>query len=203
MVDPDWGNEDPDATKVKRMSSGYNTPPTQSSYPASAVPAVSTSTQAHPVPPRLPPRFKSDASSVSAYSSADDGESLSTQPLPPSNPSHLPASTGGSAVGDSGMGESERREYEQHLEMLKYEADLAAVGDGKAFAVASVEERVIPTSTKTAGLGFEAGVGDKADRMDLPPTYMPAGNGDQQVQQQEDLGRQMEKMSVTGTSTSK
>jgi hypothetical protein len=203
MVDPDWGNEDPDATKVKRMSSGYNTPPTQSSYPASAVPAVSTSTQAHPVPPRLPPRFKSDASSVSAYSSADDGESPSTQPLPPSNPPHIPFSSGGSAVGDSGMDESERREYEQHLEMLKYEADLAAAGDGKAFAVASVEERVIPTSTTTAGLGFEAGAGDKADRMELPPTYMPAGNGDQQVQQQEDLGRQMEKMSVTGTSTSK
>ena len=203
MVDPDWGNEDPDATKVKRMSSGYNTPPTQSSYPASAVPAVSTSTQAHPVPPRLPPRFKSDASSVSAYSSADDGESPSTQPFPPSNLSHLPASTRGSAVGDSGMDESERREYEQHLEMLRYEADLAAAGDGKALAVASVEERVIPTSTTTAGLGFEAGAGDKADRMELPPTYMPAGNGDQQVQQQEDLGRQMEKMSVTGTSTSK
>jgi hypothetical protein len=203
MVDPDWGNEDPDATKVKRMSSGYNTPLTQSSYPASSVSAVPTSTQAHPVPPRLPPRFKSDASSVSVYSSADDEESPSTQPLPPSNPSHLPASMRGSAVGDSGMDESERREYEQHLEMLKYEADLAAAGDGKAFAVAPVEERVIPTSTTTAGLGFEAGAGDKADDVDLPPTYMhSSGTADQQVQQ-EDLGRQMEKMSVTGTSTSK
>jgi hypothetical protein len=204
MVDPDWGNEDPDAAKVKRMSSGYNTPPTQSSYPASAVPAVSTSTQAHPVPPRLPPRFKSDASSVSAYSSADDGESPSTQPLPPPNPSHLPASTGGSAVGDSGMDESERREYEQHLEMLKYEADLAAAGDGQAVTVASHQEGIVPTSTTISGPGFGAGAGDKADDVDLPPTYMhSSGAADQQIQQQEDLGRQMQKMSVTGTSTSK
>lgn len=203
MVDPDWGNEDPDATKIKRMSSGYNTPLTQSHYP---VPAVSTSTQAHPVPPRLPPRFKSEASSVSAYSSADDGESPSTQPLPPSNPSHLPASTRGSAVGDSGMDESERREYEQHLEMLRYEADLAAAGSGQPVTVASYQEGIVPTSTTITGPGFGAGAGagDKADDVDLPPTYMhSSGTADQQVQQQEDLGRQMEKMSVTGTSTSK
>lgn len=200
MVDPDWGNEDPDATKVKRMSSGYNTPLTQSHYP---VPAVSISTQAHAVPPRLPPRFKSDASSVSAYSSADDGESPSTQPLPPSNPSHLPASMRGSAVGDSGMDESERREYEQHLEMLKYEADLAAVGDGQAVTVASNQEGIVPTSTTISGSSFEAGAGDKAGDVDLPPTYMhSSGTADQQVQR-EDLGRQMEKMSVIGTSTSK
>lgn len=105
-------------------------------------------------------------------------------------------------MGDSGMDESERREYEQHLEMLKYEADLAAAGSGQPVIVASNQEGIVPTST-ISGPGFGAGAGDKAGDVDLPPTYMhSSGTGDQQIQQ-EDLGRQMEKMSVTGTSTSK
>jgi hypothetical protein len=106
-------------------------------------------------------------------------------------------------VGDSGMGESERREYEQHLEMLKYEADLAAAGAEQPVTVATHQEGIVPASTTISVSGFEAGAGDKADDVDLPPTYMhSSGTADQQVQQ-EDLGRQMEKMSVTGTSTSK
>jgi hypothetical protein len=106
------------------------------------------------------------------------------------------------------MDESERREYEQHLEMLKYEADLAAAGSGQPVTVASYQEGIVPTSTTISGPGFGAGAGagagNKADDVDLPPTSMhSSGTADQQIQQQEDLGRQMEKMSVTGTSTSK
>ena len=97
MVDPDWGNDDPHATEIRRMS-GSNTP-------NRVVPANQDVKRA--VPPPLPARFQSNASSVSTYSTAEDGEVSVSQPAP------------ASGFPTSDMDESERREYEQYQEMLK------------------------------------------------------------------------------------
>jgi len=102
MVDPEYGNDDPEATKIRRQSG--------SSTPTHNVPASSTAPRL--VPPPLPPRFQSNASSASAYSDAVDEE----QPVILSEKGHQ-------AFDATGMDEGERREYEQYLEMLKQEEE--------------------------------------------------------------------------------
>jgi hypothetical protein len=102
MVDPDYGNDDPEATKI-RPQSGSSTPVHTASTPGIA-PRL--------IPPPLPPRFQSNASSTSAYSDAVDEE----QPINPSD-------RGPQAFGPSEMDAAERREYEQYLEMLKQEEE--------------------------------------------------------------------------------
>jgi hypothetical protein len=102
MVDPEYGNDDPEATKIRHQS-GSSTP---------MHPAPASGIAPRLVPPPLPPRFQSNASSASAYSDAVDDE----QPVISSEKGHQ-------AIDATGMDESERREYEQYQEMLKQEEE--------------------------------------------------------------------------------
>jgi len=152
MVDPEYGNDDPEATKIRHQS-GTSTP-THAAPASVVVPRL--------VPPPLPPRFQSNASSASAYSDAVDEEQHV-----------IPSEKGPQAFDATGMDESERREYEQYLTMLKQEEE---------------HDREI-----------QQGVPEPAAAtLDQPPVYVDTATPrqNQSATFEPDISQQMEKMAL-------
>jgi hypothetical protein len=113
MVDPEVGDDDPEASVISRRSSASHTAP-------------------RAMPPPLPKRFQSSISSASEYSEPERPETGYT-PAAIEHTNAYPISgidMGG--VGINEMDESTRREHEQYLQALKEsEAEHAALQNDK------------------------------------------------------------------------
>lgn len=153
MVDAEYGNNDPEATHIRR-SSGSSTPNR----------TIATDDVKRPVPPPLPARFQSTASSASTYSTAEDHET---------SPSH-PAPAGFTA--EDGMDASERREYEQYLESIKQnEAENARLQHSQptsgsvSAAVTGTQPPMYADATGTNDGSYEQDIKRRMDNVQINP----------------------------------